>query len=355
MEYTNYTPFPTLCFETAWPDKSARYTIVIRATAEIIPGYRLRLAEEQLPLNVTDIYFGQPGSSSLRHPNDLSPFKPKADIIINATAYNPKSPSRAFSVSVRIGNVTKRILITGPINWSKTFTGWRLADPGPVAKQLIRYESAFGGALKYTDEKGQSKIIDVYQYNPVGVGWRSRLADKFDDSPKQMPAPQIYPYSSEKPIFGKEYPPEGLGAIAPSWLPRQKYAGTWQAPAECEEMPSYPPDFDQLFYNSAHPDLIVSYPAGDEKIELINLTPSGSLGFQLPGHEVFISAHYIGQGESVKLPANLDTLIIEPDEMRVGMVWRATLPVSEEITAIGARMIFNESQEDKIVAKEIRA
>jgi len=357
MEYANFTPFPTLCFETIWPDKRESYTIVARATAEIIPDDRLRLAEEQLPLNVTDVYFGKPGASSLRYPNDLSPFKPRADIILNATAYNPDKASSAFSASVKVGDLEKKIIVTGPIIWAKGLTGWRLTHPRPVEKQPIRYESAFGGDLKYTDEKGDSKIIDVYQYNPVGRGWQSKLADKLVRNLKYILAPQIYSYTAEKLIFGKEYPPEGFGAIASSWLSRRKHAGSWTAPAEGEEMPPYPSDFNQSFYNSAHSDLIRPYLTGDEKVELINLTSSGKLNFQLPGHSIYVTAQYEGNENEETIPANMDTLIIEPDEMRVGMVWRATLPVAEEIVKIGARMIFNEQidKEAKGVKKEVRA
>lgn len=341
MEYKNYTPFPSLCFETLWPDNREYYTIVVRATANIVPGDALHLAEEQIPLFVTDAYFGQPGASSLRYPNDLAPFKPRADIILNATAYMPSDQPRACAVSVRVGSLEKKLIVTGPCNWNKAFTGWRVSEPGPIKKQPVRYEYAFGGSFNYTDEKGERKVIDIFNGNPVGAGWRSSLADRLDGGVKQMPAPRIYPYTKEPPVLGKEYKPEGYGAIAPSWSSRRKYAGSWQAPAEGEDLPSYPSDFDQLFYNSAHPDLIVPYLNGDEQVELSNLTPAGKLNFALPGHAVFVAARYSdSEGEDVKLPAYLDTLIIEPDEMRAGMVWRATVSVSDDLTALETRMIF---------------
>jgi hypothetical protein len=352
MEYTNYTPFPTLCFETLWPDNCEYYTIVVRATANIIPDDLLDLADEQLPLVITDAYFGQPGASSLRYPNDLSPFKPKTDIILNASAYIPPNLKRGCVTSLKVGDLVKKLAVIGPRFWKKSFMGWQLTDLVSIKTQPIRYEFAFGGIIKYKDEKGEVKVIDVYQNNPVGTGWWSALADKLNGGIKQIPAPQIYAYATKMlPVFGKEYLPEGYGAIAPTWSSRRKYAGTWKAPAEGEETPSYPPDFNQLFYSSAHPDLIVPYLAGNEQIELLNLTPSGKLHFQLPGHTVFVSARYSNSDNEVtKVPAHLDTLIIEPDEMRVGMVWRATLPVSEELSALETRMIFNEKKGEKEVS-----
>ncbi len=182
MEYTNYTPFPTLCFDTLWPDNRDHFTIVIKATANIIPDNLLELAEEQLPLQVTDEYYGQPGTSALKYPHDLSPFKPKADIILNATAYITNK--RGSITSLKVGNLVKKLIVIGPRFWNKSFPGWRLTKTEPTPKQPIRYEFAFGGTAQYTDEKGESRIIDVNQKNPVGRGWHSPVAKKMGSNVK---------------------------------------------------------------------------------------------------------------------------------------------------------------------------
>ena len=46
--------------------------------------------------------------------------------------------------------------------------------------------------------------------------------------------------------------------------------------------PFLPPDFDDRYFQMAPPDQQIDYPRGGEEVQLVNLTPEGRLGFQLP-------------------------------------------------------------------------
>lgn len=341
MRYLNTTPFPTLCFESVGPEGVPIHTIVVRATTTILPGASLRLSVDQLPLNITDRYFGKPGESSLKYPSDLAPFKPRADIIVVGTTYPPTTSARAWIVAVTVGQHKKSLMVTGPRDWKKSLLGWSLPSLKPAAKQPVRYESAFGGALVFPNAEGDSRTLDVFRSNPVGKGWWSPIASKLLDDVKIFPVQQFYSASSDlPPVFGKQYAVEGLGAIAPTWAFRQKHAGRWHE-IDSDSVTLLPSDFEFHFFNCAHPDLVVPHLKGDEKVRLVNLTPEGMLQFQLPGHSVFVVARFAGKQDEI-VPALLDTLIIEPDQMQATLVWRATLPVDSGVKRLEARLLFNE-------------
>jgi len=211
----------------------------------------------------------------------------------------------------------------------------------PVPKVAIRYENAYGGALTVSDERGERRPLEVCESNPVGKGWLSPLAPKVQGEMERFPMAQIYsPGTSLK--HGEEYAVEGFGAIAPHWAFRQRYRGSWQGEEGVDEVP-ISSDFDFLFFNCAHPDLIVPYLQGDETVELLGLTPDGRLDFRLPGHTVYLAAEYDQQQGPEIVPAMLDTLIIEPDDRRASLIWRATVPADGDLETLAARLIFKEN------------
>ena len=71
------------------------------------------------------------------------------------------------------------------------------------------------------------------------------------------------------------------------WMPRRGFLGTYDDKWRKERSPDLPEDFRFEYYNGAHPDLQVNgFLKGDEDVELLNLTPGGKVGFQLPGLSV---------------------------------------------------------------------
>ena len=346
MKSNGSTLLPTIRFESIGPHGHC-HTIVVRATVDIVPGGLSTLAEKQLPLNLTDQYFGNPVESSLKYPSDLAPFKPKADIILVATAYPPNVSSLAWNVGVTVGRHRKTLAATGPRFWKKGLFGWSPSALEPATKLPIRYENAYGGAHTVLDKQGEPTVIDLCRSNPVGKGWLSPIARRTMGDIKTLPAAQFYSKASDlPPVFGREYAVEGFGAIAPTWSSRQRYVGTGEkSAAHCADPASL--DIHPLFYNCAHPDLVVPYLTGDETVQLLNLTPDEVLEFQLPGKTVQITAQFGKPSESVPVPAFLDTLIIEPDDLRATMVWRSTIPVEANPEKIEARIVSNEKTAEK--------
>jgi hypothetical protein len=374
MNFINNTSYPALAFQATDQLGESTHVVVMRSTFDIRGDGSLEFSCEQQPIVETDEYFGEMNKSSIRQESDLVPFKPKCDVIVNATAYAPGGkPSSGFVVGVRIlgqptetggpGSVIleKKLLVTGPRVWEKGLMGgWTLKPPSTAITSLpIRYEYAFGGECKVNlDDPDGNRIKsefrlspeqrDSHPYgpdkaplahttcenNPLGVGFADDWYLKAK-KPKTIPVPQIEDPKNPVTIFGKMYPPQGYGIITKAWKQRLELAGTYDDAWLETCWPDLPEDFDMSYWNGANPDMQVPYFNGDEEVILANLTPAGSLKFRLPGHKPVLSVTCTN-GRILPVPANLDTLIIEPDAMKVSLVWRAVMETIPDIAVVEA-------------------
>lgn len=89
MEFRNHTPFPALAFEGIDQHDQAFHVVVLRQSLTWDGDAVLVYADEQAPLCEADEYFGAVGTSSVRQESDLCHYKPKCDVIVNASAYPP--------------------------------------------------------------------------------------------------------------------------------------------------------------------------------------------------------------------------------------------------------------------------
>jgi hypothetical protein len=120
-----------------------------------------------------------------------------------------------------------------------------------------------------------------------------------------------------------------------------KYAGTWDEAWNQSGAP-YFPGFQDAFWNAAHPDLQCRHLAGNEVVELTNLCPvptgglmrdakgNGVMRFALPDQFPYLLL-YFESWEIVQVPGLLDTLVIEPAESRVTLVYRASYVEDPEL------------------------
>jgi hypothetical protein len=79
----------------------------------------------------------------------------------------------------------------------------------------------------------------------------------------------------------------------------------------------------------AHPDFSFDrYLQGGEPVVLDNLSQYGPLRFALPVCRLEARVTVAGQTETP--PLNLETVLIEPDQLRLCMTWRAALPCDKK-------------------------
>lgn len=279
---------------------------------------------KQPPIAVTDAVRGEPRDSSITTPNALATYKPNTDITVDAVAYAPGGVEHTqWPVHARVGDKSVDLMIRGPHEWTHGADGWTCSEPRPTTSVPVIYEKAFGGSFDL-----EERIEDPR--NPLGTGFLPPGAPT--DQP--VPAPQIVAADEPPHEAGEQYPPRGLGAIAPDFAPRRDLIGTTDEAWLENVWPRPPQDFDYASYQHAHPDLVYDgYLRGDEPVELRGLLPGGEdlittlPGFALRGRMALVN------GTQRPLPMALDTVHFsmtgaERHEHRIYLVWRALVSLA---------------------------
>jgi hypothetical protein len=291
------------------------WLVAVKATFHIAPGGRLALADEQPPPVLVPEYFGEPGQSSLRYDSDLLAAKPGTDVLVTAHSYAPRGkPAPTVPVALRIGQFQKILLVHGERTYGRGLLGVTTTRPQPFTRRPIRYEFAFGGSdLSGPDPRKHG----IDERNPIGRGFARRAA-----------------HIVGKPAHTIEYPsgdpadtgPAGFGPIDPSWLPRRKLAGTYDARWEQSKKPLLPDDFEPSFALSAPTDQRTARPlVGGERIELVHMTPEGVLRFDLPRISLGFTTRIGTRRE--RHGVRMVLVHAEPDERRLSVVWQSALRV----------------------------
>jgi hypothetical protein len=138
--------------------------------------------------------------------------------------------------------------------------------------------------------------------------------------------------------------PAGFGPIAAHWLPRRRWAGTYDAAWEQKRKPLLPEDLDDRFFLSAPADQqLTRHLHGGELVEIRNMTLGGLLRFRLPkvvlGFETVFDS-----GDPVQHRGLLHTVIIEPDFPRVSMVWQTTVACHSRVLKLEATRVTEKAR-----------
>lgn len=92
MEFINHTPFPALAFAGVDTREQEFHVVVLRQTLTWNDARDLYFSDAQQPLCEADEFFGPDMQGSVRQESDLCQYKPRCDVIVNATAYPPRGP-----------------------------------------------------------------------------------------------------------------------------------------------------------------------------------------------------------------------------------------------------------------------
>ncbi|CAL8481174.1 DUF2169 domain-containing protein [Caballeronia sp. S22] len=299
--------------------------IVIVKSTWTLPasGHAPAIAAEQVPLVEADCFTGEPGCSAPLYETDYAHFKPACDVLLIGSACAPAGrPTTRVNVGIGVGTVLKQFAVVGPRRWRKRLTGVRPDDPTPFVTLRIGYDVAFGGTDRTEESHGRTA---TYLTNPVGRGYWRHTA-KIDGQPlpntEQIGVPVTDP--------GGSYVPMALSPIGRSWTPRCRFAGTYDETWLENTAPLWPNDFDERYFQAAPADQVLSYPKGGEEITLLNLTSDGRRHFRLPEKRMPVT--FIPyKGCDVVREAFLDTIVLEPDDQRFTLTWRATLALGRSI------------------------
>ncbi len=320
MELVNATTLQAQTMVAADARGRERVVAIVKGTFTLPKGEgEPTLAEEQLPLVEEDTFTGDPGMSATIYESDYVPFKPRCDVLLHGSAHAPGSkPAKHVRVALNIGRMLKGFDVVGDRVWTKPTLGFKLAsDPVPFVRQPITYERAFGGMDEHPKEPGK---VTHYETNPIGVGYYPYAKSKHLEG-RLLPTTAEIDSKADSPKG--QYQPMGFGPIGRNFQPRARFAGTYDERWMDEDFPFLPADFDPTYFQSAPLDQQIPYPKGGERIVLRNLTPKGRSVFLLPRLAVPVEFN-CRRARRNTTNAVIDTIIIEPDEGRLLVTWRAS-------------------------------
>jgi hypothetical protein len=319
LQFKNATPFAGTIL--LLPDPNGVDTLFTLIKATFALNGSEKVAAEQVPVALEEKYYSEPGSSSIQVASDVALTKPGTDVLLVGHAYAPGGrPTTQMDLSVSVGSLQKRVHVTGDRVWRSGAAGAEMSAPMPFVRMPLVWERAYGGVDR--TKKGSLE----HPHNPVGTGFRTGDSERSLDG---MRLPNLEDPRAPISSWKDKAPPTCLAPIAPHWEPRRTYAGTYDEQWQKERAPFLPRDFDPRFFQLAPPELVAPrYLQGGEPVEIRGATPSGVLRFRLPLVRIVVS--YLLDRSPQNRPANIDTVLIEPDQARLILVWRAALPCDKK-------------------------
>jgi hypothetical protein len=298
--------------------------VTLKATFSIAESEPL-VAEEQVSVQQGDEYWGEPGESSIKYASEAHLTKPSTDVVLVGSARVPDGQSvQRLDTLVSVGPVKKQVTVFGDRVWTgRSLGGYEFTDPEPFESMPLTWERAYGG--KHVPDPEKDTFLAEWR-NPVGCGFKGKRGR--GDMTGQ-PVPNLEDPSKRLSKPGGKQTPSCFAYVAPGWQQRAQYAGTYDAAWQKNRAPYLPDDFDPRFFNCAPEGLICpTYLQGGEPVDLVGVSPLGPLHFLLPVCETTATIHVAGRTESP--PLLLETVLLEPDESRFSMQWRAAMQCDKE-------------------------
>jgi len=302
-----------------------RCVVVIKGTFAIAADGTPHLADQQEPLVYADRHYGDPSTTSIQYECDFAPSKPRADVIINGSAFSRGDvPVSEMLVGLEVNQVRKIVRVVGNRHW---LSGVGLKSrPEPFITMALLYERAFGG-LDQTHPNPNRHGVELR--NPVGVGFH-RNSDP--STIVGTPLPNLEDPKNPILAWSHRPVPVGFGTIGRGWQPRISFAGTYDDAWLNDRFPFLPDDFDDQYFLSSPVDQQIPFLKGGEVVRCANMAPQRIVSFSVPSVHPPVLFRF--QDKNIESEPNLDTLIVEPDQHRFIAIWRATVPLGRKLRAL---------------------
>lgn len=320
LQIDNQTPFYALL--SVLPNADAVDTLYVILKATLVLRPKLALANAQLPVTLADEYYADPSDSSLKSVSEIHVGKPGTDVLLVGRAWGAHGqPVRQMLVRVSAAERHKTIRVLGERHWQPDGTP---TEPAPFEAMPLVWERAFGG----TQTLGAQRLAE--ERNPVGIGFAASGAAA---QLIGLPVPNLEHPGEPLARLGQSASPVCFAPSAPHWLPRRRFAGTYDAAWQRKRAPYLPVDFDPRFLQCAAAELTFDrFLRGGEPIEVVGASPDGPIAFAIPAANLRLDVKVAGSLEHPT--ANLETVLIEPDENRVCFTWRAALPCDRKVLKV---------------------
>jgi hypothetical protein len=311
----NHTPLDAQWSGIRDLDGAEVWLVAIKGTFTCGPDGRCQLATNQEPVARAPRFAGDPQSTDLLEESDFCLTKSATDVLVRGSAYAPRHrAAKSVDVSIAVeGHFEKTLRVTGPRKWESTGGKFSLTEPEPFEVLPLTYTRAYGGVAK----SGDTWCAE----NTIGVGISSRPEDLIGTEAPNIERPDaLITTPADKPS------PGGFGPIPRHWQPRLGLAGSYDDDWMKTRRPLLPKDFDQRFWQCAPSDQqVADFLKGGETIRTTHLTPEGRWSATLPRLEFQLTTRFRGRSEE-QHPAELHTVLVEPDLNRLTMVWQSRLP-----------------------------
>jgi uncharacterized protein YjbI with pentapeptide repeats len=235
--------------------------------------------------------------------------KPRAEFIVHAVACAPQ-PTPGMEITVRVGNVTKRLAVAGDRYWTASGAP---GIPTPFVRLPVTYRNAFGGP--------------GYAFNPLGKGFRP-AADGRHPLPNVQYPGQALTSPRETPL------PAGLCPYPADWPQRRSLLGRFDAAWLAERWPDLPRDASPDYFHTAPQDQrLQGFFRGDEEIRLVGLHPAqGTIVAALPRvrARIFVEQARGDAKEFIEVENRAETLMLYPEALRGILLFRGVVAVADE-------------------------
>ncbi len=283
-------------------------TVLVKGTFDIVPHGPARLREEGDP-PLGDMHWDDDETRSTAYGSDYAIFKPKVDVTAVGSAHAPGGSAPAAQVEMRFASIQRKIAVFGDRAWKKALVRTAMSEPQRFTSMPLVYERAFGGPKHPT--------------NPCGVGHKDTgdALPNLEDPSRPIGSPNDTP----APICFAPIPigwPERAGKMG-------TYGGRWLK----TRWPYFPEDFDWHYFQNAPPSQQLESVRGDEAFVFVGMhAEHPRLEGTLPGLRVraFVDRTPESGGLFEEVSLKLDTVAFDIDAMKLSLVWRGLVPVSDE-------------------------
>lgn len=332
----NLTPFSATALPSIDKADEELLVVVVSARFSFTLGKKeapatVAVHDEQPPVVMSDEYWGDPATSSLRYEGQSAYEKPGTDIQLAGHAWRPPGERRVTEswLGVQVGVQRMAALVFGDRRWVKGML-LTISRPQPFERIPIRYEHCFGGIAA---PDSSARIVQASERNPVGCGLV--LSSKTVDG-QLLPNFEL---PSARIVDTTDYPlPAGFGPVARHWQPRRRLAGTYDETWVRKRAPYWPTDFDSRFFSCAPSSLCaVPHLVGGERVSIVGAHPDGNIQFLLP--QLRLSAKFNLRQQTVRKAMTLDGVLLEPDEGRFTMTFRASLTMGKGMAELESMVV----------------
>lgn len=300
----------------AFPDEKGIESLVVVVKASFSLTDTERLLEEQIPVYLSDEYWGEPGASSLKEAGEMHLHKATTDFIVtgHAGAEDGKETEMChFSAS--LGDCGFQALVCGERRF--VGRGGLITSPCPFERMPLVWERSYGGG-----SPGDERVKpDLDERNPVGAG---HLGRRKEQELQGLLAPSVQAPGKLVRKLGDKGTPLGGSFVAPQWKLRRQYAGTYDAGWQRSRAPYLPKDYNRMFQQTAPEGMRLKHPpAAGQALHIQGLVGLPGVLAVIPKRRARISVRIKGAEQQPE--TRLETVRVDGDRCALAMTWRAVV------------------------------